>query len=258
MLEIEKATFRYGERAVLNDISAAFRPGEVAGVIGPNGSGKSTLIRLLAGELKPAAGRVLLDGAPLARLRVAEVARRIALVPQHSRASFEFTALDVVLMGRTPYLGRFGVETERDRTLAIRAMERLGVAPLADRPASHISGGEWQRVVVARALCQDTPVMLLDEPVSSLDIRHQLDVMALMRALAQDAGKAIVCVLHDLNLAAHYCDRLALMSAGRIEYAGAPGDVLTEAAIARVYGVLTRVRREAGGLFVEPIYEAAG
>jgi iron complex transport system ATP-binding protein len=209
----------------------------------------------MAGEITPQGGSVLLDGQSVHQMPRRALARALAVVPQSAHLTFPFTALDVVMMGRHAHIGRFHTEGADDVRIARAAMAQVGVLDLAQRPATELSGGEWQRVVIARALCQNTPVLLLDEPVASLDIRHQIDVMSLIRALCRDDHRVAVCVLHDLNLAAHYCDRLILLRGGAVLADGAPGEVLTEDNIRRAYQIESVVLNDGGKMRVAPVYE---
>jgi len=220
------------EGAVLLDgVSLEVRAGEVLGVVGPNGAGKTSLLRVLAGETAPTSGRVLLDGNPLSRYRPRELARRRALLPQQTLLQFAFRVLDVVLMGRHPHSGS---SAERDLEAAQRAMAAADVAHLASRLYPTLSGGEQTRVSFARVLAQETPLVMLDEPTTSLDLRHQELVMGLLRSLA-DGGAAVVAVLHDLNLAARYADRVALMSRGRLAALAPMREVLRADLLSEVY-----------------------
>ncbi len=211
-------------------------PGHTVGVIGPNGAGKSTLIRLLSRLLVPAGGSVRLNGRGLAHWRPAELARVLAVVPQDPELPPAFTAWEMVLMGRTPYLGWMGQESERDRAIVRQAMEETGVYHLAHRLISQLSGGERQRVVVARALAQQPQVLLLDEPTAHLDINHQVETLSLIARLVKQRDLAALAIFHDLNLAAQYCDELVLLNLGRVEARGTPAQVLTPALLKRVYG----------------------
>jgi len=245
ILQAEGVSFAYGTRPVVAGMSLSLAPGELVGVIGPNGSGKTTLVRLLSGVLAPAAGTIRLGGRPLAAYRRRELARRLAVVPQDPVLEFPFTALEVVLMGRAPHLSALGFPGAADVALARAAMARLDVAGLEDRPLDRVSGGERQRVLLARALAQGAEVLLLDEPTTHLDVRHQTGIYDVVQELARDSGIAVLSVLHDLNLAALYCDRLVLMSEGRVARAGAPADVLTADALRRAYGADVQVAANA-------------
>lgn len=234
---LKNIQFNYGDRTAINDVSYAFDEGLVTGLIGPNGSGKTTLIRLIAGLLKPDSGQVLMDDKPGTSMPEKKRAQLLALVPQYARLDFDFTVLDMVLMGRQPYIGRFDRERPEDIRYARTALERLGLSSFENRNARLLSGGESQRVLVARALCQNTPAMLMDEPVASLDIRHQMETLSIVRQLSCEQGVSVIMVLHDLNLAAHYCDRLVLMKEGKLEASGTSVQVLTREKLLSVYGI---------------------
>jgi iron complex transport system ATP-binding protein len=208
--------------------------GEMLGVIGPNGSGKSTLLRLLSGVLQPSSGDVRVYGRPLAAYARREIGRAIAVVPQETMIEFPFSVTEVVLMGRSPHLGGFAFEGDRDMQVARDAMQRTGVLDLASRSIHELSGGERQRVVLARALAQEAGILLLDEPAAFLDIRHEVEIYDLLRDLQRE-GRSVLTVLHDLNLAALYCDRVALLKAGRLVRVGTPAEVITYRTLTEVY-----------------------
>ena len=237
MLSIEDITIRYEARTVLRGISFDVNAGEVVALIGPNGVGKSTLLRACSGTLKPAGGRVLIDGQDAQRLRVDERARLIAVVPQAVRLPETFSVCETVLMGRTPYLGWLGRESDRDRSAVQAALERTATRDLADRPIGELSGGEQQRVLIARALAQSARILLLDEPTAHLDLKHQANVLSLVCDLAHDEKYAVLIALHDLNLAAQYADRVALLSNGAVAASGTPEAVLTEENLSPAYGL---------------------
>ena len=218
---------------------------EIVGVIGPNGCGKTTLVRILAGVLAPQAGQVRLADRPLATYRRAEVARRVAVLAQDAVVGFPFTALEVVLMGRAPHQSMLGFASARDLAIARAAMARLDVADLEARPIDRLSGGERQRVLLARALAQEPEVLLLDEPTTHLDLRHQAELLDLIHDLRRERGVAVVAVLHDLNLAALGCNRLVLLADGRVVHAGTPAAVLTVEALGEAYGAAVRVAGDA-------------
>ncbi len=249
VLAAEGLAFGYGGEPVLRDVSLTVGRGELVGIIGPNGGGKTTLVRLLSGVARPQAGTVSLDGRPLASFRRREAARRIAVVSQDPRIDFPFTALEVVLMGRAPHAaGPFALPAARDLDLARTAMGRLDVAGVERRSLEQLSGGERQRVLLARALAQEPEVLLLDEPTTHLDLRHQVGIYDVVRMLARERGVAVLSVLHDLNLAALYCDRLVLLARGRVACEGRPAEVLTEAVLTAAYGTAVFVgRMEATG-----------
>ncbi len=234
VIELRGATYRYRSVPALDDVSFALEPGEILGIIGPNGSGKSTTLRLMSGVLPPQAGNVLWQGRPLAELRRSELARHLAVVPQDTTIEFPFSVMEVVLMGRAPHLGGFAFEGDADVRVAQAALQRTDTLHLAHRFIHELSGGERQRVILARALAQQPEVLLLDEPGAFLDIRHAVEIYDLLRDL-QAEGMTIATVLHDLNLAALYCDRVALLKAGRLVRLGPPSDVITYATLTAVY-----------------------
>ena len=231
---------------ILARLTLEVRHGEFVGVVGPNGSGKSTLVRALSRTLRPARGVVLLAGRDLyADVSARDAARQIGVVPQDSQAAFDFTVREVVEMGRAPRLPRrpFAAATAGDALAVREALRLAGVEALSERAVTTLSGGERQRTLLARALAQEPDVLLLDEPTAHLDLRHQTQMLALARALAHEHGKAVLAVLHDLNLAAGYCDRLLLLHEGHIVAQGTPEEVLTAANLRQVYGVRVWVRR---------------
>ncbi|HUF52184.1 MAG TPA: ABC transporter ATP-binding protein [Dehalococcoidia bacterium] len=226
-----------GRIDALRGVDIAVRTGELLGLVGPNGSGKTTLVRALTGVVRPHAGSVRLGGVDIASLKAAEIARRVAVVPQDPQLPPTFRALDCVLMGRTPHLRLLEQEGPADIEIARRAMAATETWELGERPVGELSGGERQRVIVARALAQETPVLLLDEPTAHLDIGHQGAVLDLMRGFTRRDGKAVLAVVHDLTLAAHYCDRIVVLKDGRVIAEGVPADVLTADILREVYGV---------------------
>lgn len=244
---MEHATVGYEKTLppILRDIRMELRPGALLGVIGPNGSGKSTLVRSLSRVLRPLHGATLLDGLDLyAEVTARQSAQAIGVVPQSSSAVLEFTVRDLVEMGRGPHLpaSPFATLQEQDIRIVDHALRDAGVAEMSGRRVTSLSGGEWQRVLLARALAQQPNIFLLDEPTAHLDIRHQRHVLSLARGLAHSRGKAVLAVLHDLNLAAEFCDTLALVNEGQIVVQDAPREVLTETNIERVYGERVWVR----------------
>lgn len=250
-LSLDGIELALGGRPVLRGASLAVEPGELVGLVGRNGAGKSSLLRVASGVLRPDAGRVTLGPDALEALSRREVARRLAVVAQDSEIAFAFSAGELALMGRSPHLGLLGFETARDRALADAALARLGIADLADRSVLALSGGERQLVMVARALAQEAPVLLLDEPTAHLDLPHQLRVLGLARELARE-GRAVLAVSHDLSLLARYCDRLALLAGGRIE-TGPAAELLRPDRVRAAFGVeIDLLHTPAGALVVVP------
>lgn len=240
-IKIAGVGFRYDAEPVLDSVDFTVSSGEMLGIVGPNGSGKSTLLQVMSKTLPPTAGAVLIAGESIGQIPRRRLARMMAVIRQHETVAFDFTVRDTVLMGRHPYLQRFSGESPADIAAAEAAMDLAGIKHLADRSLSRMSGGERQRVALARALAQDTQILLLDEPTSSLDIKYQVEVLSILRKLAA-GGRTIAIVLHELNLASQYCDRLLLLSAGRIVRAGRPAEVLQEPVLQQVYGVHALVR----------------
>ncbi|MBN2223817.1 MAG: ABC transporter ATP-binding protein [Deltaproteobacteria bacterium] len=240
-IEATGLMFRYRDDWVISGVDLTVKNDESIAVIGPNGSGKSTLLKLLAGIVAPEEGRVSIEGVPIKTLGRKALSRRMALVSQEGSGQFPFTVADVVLMGRAPYLSGFQMERQGDHERARRAMETTDIADLADRPIGMLSGGERQRAFIARALCQDTPILLLDEPTAFLDIAHQVSLLCLIRRLHTSHHKTIVSVTHDINLAASFFDRIVILSDGRVSADGRPEEVITEDTIKRVYGTTVLV-----------------
>jgi iron complex transport system ATP-binding protein len=239
LAEFRDASFAYPKSPGgfrLSGLTFDVVPGEILGVIGPNSAGKTTLIRLLTRVVSPASGVIRLAGRPLADMSRREVARLVAVVPQDLAPAFPFTVEEMVLMGRYPHApGRY-FEDETDRARAGAAMARTGVLDLAAVPVARLAGGERQRVVLARALAQEPRLLVLDEPTAHLDLKHQAELVALLRGLNRASGLTVLIVTHDLNLASEIAGRMLLLHAGRVERAGTPEAVLDEATLSRVYG----------------------
>ena len=240
---------------MLDGVSVSLPRGGMLGILGPNGSGKTTLLRLLAGTRTPTRGEVTLDGSPLARYPRRELARRIAVVPQETHSAFDFTALEIVLMGRYPHLGAFELEGATDLSIARDALAATGTIGLDARPFVTLSGGEKQRVVIASALAQASDVLLLDEPTASLDPGFQLEIAALLLRLNGERGVTMAVSTHDLNLAATLCSDLVLLKGGRVIAAGPTRTVLTRENVRTLYGVDADVadHPRAGHLVVVPL-----
>lgn len=255
LLSADDITFAYDDRRVLENVSLGVAAGEFVGLIGANGSGKTTLLRVLLGLLPAHPGAVKLVGEPLENLSRRQIALRATLVQQDTRIDFAFTGREVVAMGRTPYLGRFSPEGLADREAIARAMRETETEMFAERSVTELSGGERQRIHLARAIAQDTDVILLDEPTSNLDLTHQFEALRLVRDVTRAGKKAALAAIHDINLAARFCDRLLLLSSGKIVAEGEPTSVVTESNLAHCFGLRARVRRdeESGCLIVFPL-----
>lgn len=243
LLAAEGIRFGYAGRPVLDGVALAVAPGEIVGLIGPNGAGKSTLVRILAGIVRPGAGTVRLAGRPLGDWSRTERARRLALVPQDPRVEFPYTVLEVVLMGRSPHLPTFALPGRHDLDVARAALARLEIADLEARGMDELSGGERQRVFLARALAQEPAVLLLDEPTTHLDLRHQTQLHDVARERCRQGDVGVLTVLHDLNLAAAYCDRLVLIAGGGVVREGPPADVLDATTLERAFGMRVWIGR---------------
>lgn len=236
MISAREIRVRLGDRLILDGVGLETHPNAMIGLIGPNGSGKSTLLRCLYGALTPGSGAVLIDGDPIGALSARDVARRVSIVPQESVAGTGLRVIDMVLLGRHAQLGDVHRFTEDDYALAHDVLDRVGARQLAARRLAELSGGERQRVIIARCLAQRARVLLLDEPTNHLDVRYQHEVLALVKSL----GMATIVVLHDLNLAARYCDHVVLLHDTRIVCAGPMAHVLTPPVLEPVFGVPVR------------------
>ena len=242
-------------RPAVRDVSLRVERGSFVGILGPNGSGKTTLLRLMSGTLDPQSGTVTLDGVSLAGLPRRAIARRVAIVPQETHLAFDYSVLEIVLMGRHPHLGTFELEGPRDIAIAREALGATGTASLENRPFTTLSGGEKQRVILAAALAQSGELLLLDEPTASLDLGYQLEMASLLARLSRERRVTMVLATHDLNLAASLCDRLVLLRDGRVLADGPTGDVLTGAMVRQLYDVDADVQfhQRAGHLTVVPV-----
>ncbi len=244
-MDIRNLSFSYGSSKVLGNVTFSVRDGEFVGIMGPNGSGKTTLLRCMTRYLPADGGSIMVDARPLADMSPREVARVFAVVPQSSATDFPFKVEDIVMMGRIPHISsRLAGRAKKDSEAVHRAMERTNTLQFSDRPFTALSGGERQRVIIARALAQEPKVLLLDEPTVYLDVSGQFEVMDLIKRLNKEQSMTIIAVLHDINMAARYCDSIALLNQGRLEAYGPPNEVLTADAIQSVYGMDVSVRRD--------------
>ncbi|MEE9291524.1 MAG: ABC transporter ATP-binding protein [Acidobacteriota bacterium] len=243
ILEARNLHFRYPGAGVpiFDGLSLAIGAGDFLGLIGPNGSGKTSLLRLLSGTLRPSAGEVRLEGRSVHSFRPRERAQRLAVVPQESRILFNFSVMEMVLMGRAPHLGLLGLEGSHDRAIARHALEEMDLGDREETPLRELSSGERQRALVARALAQEPAILLLDEATAFLDLKHRLQIGEILSRLNREQGLTIMAISHDLNMAARYSSRLALLKQGRIVADGTPAEVLTPDQVRAVYETEVRV-----------------
>ena len=248
MLTVQHLHVKYGERLALKDVSFEVPRGSILGVIGPNGAGKTTLIRALSGVLAVASGSMQVDGKDLRKMNEQDRARLVAVVPQARNLPPAFTGQEMVQLGRTPYLNWLGQLSQRDLQGVERAMQRARTTELADRRVGDLSGGEQQRLLLARALAQEAPLLLLDEPTTHLDLQYQISLLDAIRALVDQDGLTVVMTLHDLNLVSRYADTLCLLVEGEVAAAGTPEEVLDPELLSQVYHVpLQRMSAAPGG-----------
>jgi len=238
-LTVNKLSFKYDGTQVLEDVNLEVKIGEMLSIVGPNGSGKSTLLKCINRILKTQQNTVLIDGEDTNKLNLKELSKIMGYVPQSSTNTFPFTVFDIVLMGRKPYI--HWSLSERDTEIVAEMMNYIGIGNLAMRHFNELSGGEQQKVIIARALAQQPQFLLLDEPTSSLDIKHQLEILCILKSLAKTKHRAVIVAMHDLNLASRFSDSMLMLKKGSIFTVGTPNAVLTEENIEAVYGIKTHV-----------------
>lgn len=255
-ISMRNLSFGYDSQDALKDINLDFPQSGFTSIIGPNGSGKSTMLKAISMILKPRQGSVLVNGTDLASMSKKEIARLMSVVPQNTALEFEYSVMDVVLMGRYPYISRFKGETAKDKEIAVRNMEYTNTYHLRDRSFNELSGGERQRVILAQALTQQPKILLLDEPISHLDLQHQIEILNLIKKLSMDEKLTVIAVLHDLNMAANYSDHIVMVKDGKMQYQGTPTEALTAGNIKSIFNIDVQV--EVSPLTNKPyIYSAA-
>jgi iron-chelate-transporting ATPase len=251
LFALERVTFSVSNQQLLQPLTLEFEPGRVVGLIGHNGSGKSTLLKLLARQQPASSGKIHFDGKPLSEWNRRAFARKVAYLPQQTPQTSGLLVKDVVALGRYPWhgaLGRFGPD---DETMVRRAMALTNVEGLADRPADELSGGERQRVWLAMLVAQNAECLLLDEPISALDVLHQIEVLSLVQRLSHSTGIAVVMVLHDVNMAARFCDEIVALHSGRLIAKGAPSDIIATEPLKRIYGLeMDVISNPSNGFFI--------
>jgi iron complex transport system ATP-binding protein len=255
LLNVDGVECRYGSFKVLEDVSLSVKGGDFVGILGPNGSGKTTLLKSISRSLKPYKGTILLNEADIYTLKNVDVAKQMAVVPQDTSIGFNFSALDIVLMGRNPHMKRFQMESEKDMTIARKVMNLTNIWYLAERPINELSGGEKQRVIIARALAQEPKILLLDEPLTHLDIMNQLEIMDLVKDLCVKQKLVVLAVFHDFNLAARYCKSAIMLKDNKIFAAGSLTEVLTSENIKSVFNVDAIIKKHlvTNSVFVIPL-----
>lgn len=250
-IKLDGIAVKYGKYKALDDISFEVGPGEVVSIIGPNGSGKSTIIKSIAQILQPVSGKIYVDGRDLSTIDITEVAKLIGYVPQNFHYLFYSNVMETVLLGRKPHI-KWKV-TQNDLDIVQKALENMGITSMAGKFMDELSGGEKQKVYIARTLAQEPQLYLLDEPTSNLDLKHQIEVLEITKKLTKDQGASMIVALHDLNLALKYSDKVAIMQKGRLYAFGKPEDVLTVENINSVYGVEAVVVESGYGRYIVPI-----
>lgn len=247
LFKIEDLSFSVAGRTLLEDLTLTLPHGQIIGLIGHNGSGKSTLLKLLARQIRGCSGRIRLDGVDLGEWRARSLARRLAYLPQHLPPAEGMLVRELTALGRYPWHGPLGRPSRADRTAIDRALSSCGLRDLADQRVDTLSGGEAQRAWLAMLIAQDAGCLLLDEPISALDIVHQVDVLRLVQGLCRGAGRSVILVLHDLNIAARFCDHIVALKAGRLCFQGSPASLMTPATLLGIYGTRMEVLARADG-----------
>lgn len=248
IVEVKNLSFKYLSHDVLNNINFAVEKGEFVSIVGPNGTGKSTLLKILSGFLEPSGGEIIFDGKEIKKTKPHDLAKKRAFVTQDNSVNFPYKSIEIVMMGRFPYSGLLEKETKEDEDIVKDVMEKTSVWNLASRPVTELSGGERQRVMIAKALAQKPRVLFLDEPTASFDINYQIDILDYIKTLNREEGVTVLMVIHDLNLASQYSDRIILLKNGSIHSFGRPSEVITEKNIEDVFSIKVKIEKDEKGL----------
>ncbi|MQG39037.1 MAG: ABC transporter ATP-binding protein [SAR202 cluster bacterium] len=253
IIKMSEIEYSFENKAILNKINIQIKQKEILGIVGPNGSGKTTVFNILCGLIKPTKGNIFIDGININNLSITQKSKLIALAPQNTIFPEDISVFELTVMGRNPYMNLLSWESLDDNELAVQYINRVGILQLASKKLKHISGGERQLALIAMVLCQETPIILLDEPTSNLDIKNQLHIMDNINAIRESSNKTILINLHDLNLAAKYCDKIIFLKNGTVFSQGTPYEVITSENIRNVYGISANVLNSSTHPIVQPL-----
>ena len=253
IIKMSEIEYYFENKAILNKINIQIKQKEILGIVGPNGSGKTTVFNILCGLIKPTKGNIFIDGININNLSITQKSKLIALAPQNTIFPEDISVFELTVMGRNPYMNLLSWESLDDNELAVQYINRVGILQLASKKLKHISGGERQLALIAMVLCQETPIILLDEPTSNLDIKNQLHIMDNINAIRESSNKTILINLHDLNLAAKYCDKIIFLKNGTVFSQGTPNEVITSENIRNVYGISANVLNSSTHPIVQPL-----
>ena len=253
IIKMSEIEYSFENKAILNKINIQIKQKEILGIVGPNGSGKTTVFNILCGLIKPNKGNIFIDGININNLSITQKSKLIALAPQNTIFPEDISVFELTVMGRNPYMNLLSWESLDDNKLAVQYINRVGILQLASKKLKHISGGERQLALIAMVLCQETPIILLDEPTSNLDIKNQLHIMDNINAIRESSNKTILINLHDLNLAAKYCDKIIFLKNGKVFSQGTPNEVITSENIRNVYGISANVLNSSTHPIVQPL-----
>ena len=253
IIKMSEIEYSFENKAIVNKINIQIKQKEILGIVGPNGSGKPTAFNTLCGLIKPTKGNIFINGININNLSITQKSKLIALAPQNTIFPEDISVFELTVMGRNPYMNLLSWESLDDNELAVQYINRVGILQLASKKLKHISGGERQLALIAMVLCQETPIILLDEPTSNLDIKNQLHIMDNINAIRESSNKTILINLHDLNLAAKYCDKIIFLKNGTVFSQGTPNEVITSENIRNVYGISANVLNSSTHPIVQPL-----